>query len=215
MGERESFHSAPLAWGLILNQTSTRTKRRTLSGRADGQPPWHVNLSMLAAAMFLMVVGSERMQVAPDATAVDLKDGYIRITTKDYEIDIPKEWRVEEETPWGARAMRPKQGRGELGVMTAPPSERSWDDLYRTSLYFILREERGEATPYTLTKTKRGYEAAQFSVLDDKGFAKRRYVLIREKSPGLLALSVKVPNKEADAEWQKHFSRMVESATFR
>jgi hypothetical protein len=170
---------------------------------------------MLASAMFLMVVGSERIQVAPDATAVDLKDGYVRVTTKDYEIDIPKAWSVEEETPWGARAMRPKQGRGELGVMTAPPSERSWDDLYRTSLFFILREERGEATPYTLTKTKRGYEAAQFSVLDDKGFAKRRYVLIREKSQGLLALSVKVPSKEADAEWQKHFSRMVESATFR
>lgn len=153
-------------------------------------------------------------QTPPDAKIIDLGDGYSRIVTKEYSVEVPKGWDVSEQTPWGQRKMNPKGNSGELGVMTAPPGQQSWDQLYETSLYFILRESKGKPTPYRLTKRADGSEVASFEVLDDQGFANRRYVLIRDKSRGLLALSVKVPSREADKEWEKHFARMVKSAKF-
>lgn len=159
--------------------------------------------------------GVASMKLPKDATAKDLGDGYVRVTTPDYTIDLPKGWEVGTETPWGQRKMAPSQGRGELGVMTAPPSRQGWDQIYQTSLYFILREERGlEATPYEMTKTKKGYEAAQFGVKDRSGFMKKRYVLIKHEEKGLMALSVSMPNKDSEKAWRKHFQRMVDSATF-
>lgn len=99
--------------------------------------------------------------------------------------------------------------------MTAPPSSQAWDQLYQTALYFIRREEKGKPTPYRLTKTARRLEAASFEVLDGEGFAARRYVMIKDKSRGLLALSVKVPSRDADKQWSKHFDRMITSAKFK
>lgn len=155
------------------------------------------------------------IQGQTDSTTTDLKDGYSRVTTPNYTVDIPNGWAVSKETPWGARSFQPAQGKGELGVMTAPPSSQPWDQLYQTALYFIQREEKGKATPYRLTKTARGLEAASFEVLDAEGFAARRYVMIKDKAKGLLALSVKVPSREADKQWSKHFERMISSAKFK
>ena len=155
-------------------------------------------------------------QEAPrDARTVDLGDGYARVESATYSVEVPKGWTVTEETRWGQRKMKPGQGGGELGVMTAGPTQASWDELYQTSLYFIMREGEGDPTPYEVTKRKDGLEAATFAVLDGSGFAERRYVLIKHPERGLLALSVRVPNKDADAEWTRHFERMVASAKFK
>ena len=166
-----------------------------------------MNIVMLS----LLIVG---IQVPKDATVVDLGDGYAKVTTASYSIEVPKGWEVSAETPWGQRKAQPVQGGGELGVMTAPPGRQTWEQLYETSLYFILRESKGEATPYRLSKTKSGLEAATFEVLDGDGFASRRYVLIRDEANGLLALSVSVPSRKADKLWSKHFKRLIETAQF-
>jgi hypothetical protein len=150
-----------------------------------------------------------------DAQVIDLGDGYARVESATYSVEVPQGWAVTEETRWGQRKMKPQDGGGELGVMTAGPTQASWDELYRTSLYFIMREGEGDPTPYEVAKRKDGLEAATFAVLDPSGFAERRYVLVKHPERGLLALSVRVPDRRADEEWTKHFARMVETATFK
>ncbi|MCG9895883.1 MAG: hypothetical protein MH204_10460 [Fimbriimonadaceae bacterium] len=150
-----------------------------------------------------------------DAKLVDLGDGFVRVEAPTYSIEVPKGWRVGRETPWGQRDAKPVGGEGKLGVMTAPPSRQSWDSLYRTSLYFILRERPGKATPYKVTKREDGLEACTFSIIDDTGFAARRYVLLKHPEKGLLALSVQIPGRDAEAAWEKNFQRMVSTARFR
>ncbi len=154
-------------------------------------------------------------QLPMDAKSLNLGDGYTRIETATYVIEVPTGWEVSEETPWGQRKAHPKDAEGELGVMTAPPGRQSWEQLYQTSLYFILREEKGKPTPYRLGKTSSGFETASFEVLDDTGFAARRYILIRGKDARLLALSVRVPSRNADKEWSKHFERLTATARFK
>ncbi|HRF60663.1 MAG TPA: hypothetical protein PLH94_12230 [Fimbriimonadaceae bacterium] len=147
-----------------------------------------------------------------DARTTDLKDGFVRVETSSYTIEVPKGWEVGAETSFGQRKVSPEKGAAEIGVMTAPPTRNSWDELYRTSLYFILREEDGNPTPYKLTKTAQGYEAASFSVLDDKGFAKRRYMLLKSKDNRLLALSIKIPGKQDEKTLAPAFDRLVRTA---
>ena len=147
-------------------------------------------------------------------SVTDLKDGYVRFKSDTYQIDVPKDWKVSSETWYGQRKVSPKSGGGELGVMTAPPSRQSWDQVYQTALFYINREESGQPTPYVLTKTKNGYEAATFRVKDSNGFAKRHYVMIKHEEKGLLALSVTIPNEDSEKAWTKHFKRMVDSAIF-
>jgi len=168
-----------------------------------------MNLITALTSLVMLVQGP-----ASDTKSVDLNDGYIRVQTPNYELEVPKGWEIGRETPWGSRAVHPPKGEGELSVMTAPPGNQSWDQLYQTSLYFIMREGPGKATPYKLVKTPRGLDAASFEVVDDKGFANRRYVLIKDQASGLIALSVKVPSREADKEWSKHFERLIKTARF-
>lgn len=168
---------------------------------------------MFVSSFFLLPFAL--LQTPKDAKAIDLGDGYQRIETAAYSVEIPKGWDISLETPWGARKATPGAGSGELGVMTAPPTRQSWDELYRTSLYYIMREEKGKATPYRLGKTKAGLETASFEVADSAGFPARRFVLIRSQSDRLLALSVKVPSAEKEADWARHFERLVNSARFR
>lgn len=153
-------------------------------------------------------------QLPKDATVTNLEDGYSRVVTASYSIEVPTGWDVSTETPWGQRKASPKASSGELGVMTAPPGQQSWEQLYQTSLYYILRESKGTATTYRLGKTKSGLETASFEVLDNEGFAARRFILIRGKDGQLLALSVKVPARAADKEWTKHFDRLTRTAKF-
>lgn len=162
----------------------------------------------------LLAVSSIASQFPADAKVVNLGDGYSRVETLSYSIELPTGWQVSEETPWGQRKANPKGEAGELGVMTAPPGQQSWDQLYQTSLYFIMRESKGKPTPYRLGKTAGGLETGSFEVLDDTGFAARRYILIKGKDGRLLALSVRVPSREADKEWTKHFERLSRTARF-
>lgn len=168
-------------------------------------------MNFLSLALSILAV----TQTPSDAKIIDLGDNYCRIEAATYSVEVPKGWEVSSETPWGQRTMHPKSKSGELAVMTAPPGSQTWDQLYKTSLYFILRESKGKPTPYRISKMPSGLEAASFEVLDDTGFAGRRYILIKHESKGLLALSVKVPSREADKEWSKHFRRLVRSAVFK
>lgn len=163
-------------------------------------------MSLLAGSLALLLLNPK------DAEVVDLKDGFIRVKTSAYSLEVPKGWKVSPETPWGARKMVPTEGRGELGAMTAGPTRASWDDLYRTSLYFIQREEQGKPTPYTVSKTAQGYEAASFTVLDKEGFAARRYVLLKDKNGRVLALNVRIPGRQAEPKLVPIFERMVRTA---
>lgn len=170
-----------------------------------------MTLSLVAA----MILAS---QPAPprDARIIDLKDGFVRVDAPTYTIEVPKGWKVTAETPWGARKAEPANGRGELGVMTAPPGRQSWDSLYRTSLYFILREDsEGQPTRYKVTKKDNGLEACEFSILDKNGFAYKRYVLLRHPEKGLLALNVNIPNPAEEKTWAAKFDRMVRTASFK
>lgn len=154
-------------------------------------------------------------QIPSDAKVIDLGDGYCRIQAATYSVEVPKGWDVSNQTPWGQRTMRPKSTSGELAVMTAPSGGQSWDQLYQTSLYYIQRESKGKPTPYRISKMPNGLEAASFELVDDTGFASKRYILIKNEPKGLLALSVKVPNREADKEWSRHFERLVRSAVLK
>lgn len=162
-----------------------------------------------------LVSGLLLAQLPKDAKVLKLADGYSRVETAEYSIEVPTGWEVSDQTPWGQRKAHPSNSSGELGVMTAPPGRQSWDQLYQTSLYFILRESKGKPTPYRLGKTASGLETASFEVLNDAGFAARRYILIRGKDGRLLALSVKVPSRSADKEWSKHFERLAATAKFK
>lgn len=160
---------------------------------------------MLTSLLFLAL-----SDLPKDVKVVDLKDGYVRASTPKYSVEIPKGWAVTAETPWGDRKMRGEDG--QLGVMTAGPTTDTWDELYRTSLFFINREERGTATPYTLGKTGQGYESMSFSVKNTEGFASRRYVLVKNDKGLALALSVRILKQDDEKTMQKHFDRMVQSA---
>jgi hypothetical protein len=171
---------------------------------------------MLTSILTMVVMMSGQELKGPaDAKLIDLVDGYVRVETATYTLEVPKEWKVTPETRWGQRKISPAGG-GELGAMTAPPSQQSWDQLYDTALYFILRDgDGGKPTKYEIVKTKRGYEAASFSIIDKEGFAKERYMMVKHPEKGLLALSVAIPNKDGEKQWAAHFKRMVDSAEFK
>lgn len=140
------------------------------------------------------------------------KTQYVLVDTEKYSFEVPKGWAVGEETPWGARDIEPAEGKGKLGAMTAGPTTASWDELYRTSLYFIQRESKGEATEFRLGKTKQGYECMSFEVLNKDRFADRRYTLLKDSKGNALALSVKIPTKNDEKLYIAMFQRMVDSA---
>lgn len=164
-------------------------------------------------ASMILLTSAEGPQ---DAKVTPLKDGWVKVTSSAYSIEVPSGWKVTEETPWGQRKMAPKGADGELGVMTAPPSQQSWERLYQTSLFFILRENpRDKAQPYKLVKREDGLEAASFSVINPEGFAYKRYFLLKHPEKGLLALSVRIPDKKDEADWEKRFARLIKTAEFR
>ncbi|MDX2066439.1 MAG: hypothetical protein SFX74_11915 [Fimbriimonadaceae bacterium] len=148
-----------------------------------------------------------------DAKIVDLKDGYVRVETASYSLEVPKGWEVSRETSFGQREFEGSTGR--MSAMTANAGAKpDWDRLYQTSLYFIMREKKGKATPYKLGKTDTGFNTCSFSILDDSGFAERRYVLLHNPAGPLLALSVKIPDRKREKELAASFDRMIKSAKF-
>jgi hypothetical protein len=146
-----------------------------------------------------------------DAKIVDLKDGFVRVETSSYSLEVPKGWEVSRETSFGQREFDGPTGR--MSAMTANAGVKpDWDRLYNTSLYFIMREKKGKATPYKLGKSEQGYNTCSFTIIDEKGFADRRYVLLHHPTGSLLALSVKIPDQKREKELVSAFDRMIKSA---
>lgn len=142
-----------------------------------------------------------------------LKDGFVRVVSKDYAVEVPKSWTVGSQTPWGARSIMPaKAAETELGVMRAGVTSQTWDQLYQTSLFFIMRQEPGKATPYRLGKTKSGYDSCSFEVADTKGFVKRKYVLLKDAHGSAIALSVVIGSPDQEKQVSAYFDRMVTTA---
>jgi len=157
---------------------------------------------------------AERVVSPKNVKAIVLKDNYTRYVTPSYSVEIPTGWEMSDESYFGQRKVKPNKAGGEIGLMTAPPSNQSWDQVYRTSLYFIMREGSGKATPYRLGKTASGIDTASFEVVDEEGFPSRRYVLMKNSDGRLLALSVRVPDRTKDKEWTSHFERLCKTAQF-
>lgn len=137
---------------------------------------------------------------------------FVKVDTPRYSFEVPRGWNVGDETPWGARDILPEEGAGKLGAMTAGPSQASWEDLYRTSLYFILREEPGQPTPFRLGETKQGYESMSFEVHNADDFANRRYTLVKDDRGYALALSVRIPSAQEEERYRLLFQHMVDTA---
>lgn len=168
---------------------------------------------LLSSALFVlaasaMAQGADRVEVTP------LKDGFVKVTAPGYSFELPKGWTVGNETPWGARDIKGDSRGGKFGTMTADASRATWDSLYEVSLGFILREERGTATPYRKMKTEGGYEAIAFEVMNKNNFAARRYVLLKNSDGRALALSLKIENEKDEAYMAGAFKRMVNTARF-
>ncbi len=171
---------------------------------------------MSLCSLFALAVLIAPPEAPRDATISPLKDGWVKVVTASYSIEVPKGWLVTEETRWGQRKVAPKETDGELGVMTAPPSQQSWESLYKTSLFFIMRESpKDTASPYKLVKRGDGLEAATFSVTNPQGFAYKRYFLLKHPEKGLLALSVRIPDKKEESSWEQKFDRLVKTAQFK
>ena len=161
----------------------------------------------------LLSVSLLQSSLPSDITTEHLKDGFVRIKSAAYSVEVPGAWTVGNQTPWGARSITPTHSNEtELGVMTAGVTKQSWDQLYKTSLFFILNQEKGTATPYKLSKTKSGYDACSFQVKDSTGFSKRRYVLLKNSTNDAIALSVTISEPKKEREITRFFERMVDTA---
>ncbi|HLO98828.1 MAG TPA: hypothetical protein VK171_09565 [Fimbriimonas sp.] len=138
--------------------------------------------------------------------------GFTVVDTAKYTLQIPNGWVVGKETPWGARDILAKSESGKFGAMTAGPTQAGWDQLNKTSLAFIKREEPGEETPFRTGKTKAGYESMSFEVKNKSGFFSRRYTLVRNAAGSVLALSIKIPSVDQEKRYIEMFNHMVETA---
>lgn len=137
---------------------------------------------------------------------------FVKVETDRYVLEVPKGWTIGAVTPWGARDMTPAKGEGKLGAMTAGPTKASWDELYRTSLFFIKREGEGKETPFRVGKTKQGYACMSFEMVDKTGFADRRYTLLKNDVGYALALSVRIPSRAEEKDYLASFQHMVDTA---
>ncbi|MCC7434805.1 MAG: hypothetical protein IT363_08970 [Methanoregulaceae archaeon] len=140
---------------------------------------------------------------------------FVTFESDRYSFEVPKGWNVGKETPWGARDVVPGNGSGKLGAMTAGPTRASWEELYRTSLYFIKREGEGKETPFRVGKTKQGYESMSFEMINKDGWADRRYTLLKNDAGSALALSVKIPTRKDEKQYAQWFQHMVDTAKLR
>ena len=157
------------------------------------------NLSYLAAIIAMV-----------EPTITDLKDGYIRVETKKYTVEVPKGWEVGEESSFGQREFH--SSKGEIGTMTGSAKGSNWDRLYNTSLYFIQRREKATPTPYKLGKNKKGYETMSFEMMGKDGKPTSKYVILKNAKEDILALSVRITQVKSETELNKAFDRLISTA---
>jgi len=150
--------------------------------------------------------GQEETRVSP------LPHSFTVVETAKYTIEIPKGWSIGKETPWGARDITPESGAGQFGAMTAGPTKAGWNELYKTSLFFIKQEEPGTETPFRTGKTKLGYDCMAFEVKNKAGFFSRRFTLVRNAAGNVLALSIRIPSQEQEKSFVEMFKHMVDTA---
>ena len=106
-----------------------------------------------------------------------------------------------------------------MSSMTGPGLGRqSWQRLYDTSLYFITRFDREQnmiATPYTVGKSKQGFETCSWDMKDKAGRIVQRHVILKHENGNILALSVKFPkavSKADRAKLDRSFRHMLDTA---
>jgi hypothetical protein len=143
--------------------------------------------------------------------------------TAAFTLQVPSGWVVSEETPWGARDIRPEKS-GEMGgasmsSMTGPGLGRSsWDRLYDTSLYFITRGEKAgalKASPYEVGRSPKGFEMCSWTMSDARGNTVQRHAILKHTNGNILALSAKTPPAASAADASKlngMFRHMLETA---
>jgi len=158
------------------------------------------------------ICNAQSRQMEENVKVTKASHKFDRVDTEKYSFEIPSKWLVGKETPWKARDIAQDGGAGHLGAMTAGPTKQGWDELFKTSLFFIKREEEGTETPFRTGKTKLGYDCMRFEVKNKAGFTDRRYTLIRNASGNVLALSIKIPTPDQEKSFVAIFEHMVDTA---
>jgi hypothetical protein len=158
-------------------------------------------MSLLSIAFGLTILGS-------DLKTTDLKDGFVRVETPKYVIEVPKGWEVGEETSFGQREING----GGMTTMTGGRTKATWDELYKTSLYFIRRGTKDEPTPFRLGKNKKGYETMSFEMVNKDKQPSSKYVILKNAKAEILALSIKIKSPKSEKEMDKIFLRLISTA---
>ncbi len=177
-------------------------------------------LFLMATAVLAM--GSASAMTAPPESPAVVPKKFVTLDTKSYTLESPDGWVVTEETPFGQREIHPKEDAsgakiGAMSAMTGPGlGKQDWEQLYRTSLYYISRSfppAKYDAKPFTLLKTRKGYEACTWT-MEEKGTKRvaARYVILKSTSGNILALSVKVPASAEKKVLDAQFQHLVDTA---
>ena len=140
----------------------------------------------------------------------DLKDGFVRVETSKYTIEVPKGWEVGAETSFGQREI--VSNTGALTTMTGGASKLTWQQLYDTSLYFIRRTTKDEPTPFRIGKNKKGYETMSFEMVGKDKQPSSKYVILKNAKSEILALSVKIKSVKTEKEMNRIFERLISTA---
>lgn len=174
---------------------------------------------------------AERTQAKPETKSAETKKkevDYRKVETEHYTVEVPEGWEVGQETPFGQREIRPAketeaaQG-ASMSSMTGPGLGRqSWQQLYNTSLYFIMRYrpngEKMKATPYKIGKSKQNFESCSWTMTDTEGKPLQRHVILKHSNGNILALSVKIPSaaaKESKERLEAIFQHVIDTAVVR
>lgn len=181
-------------------------------------------LALGNVAVALLLTLNQSGEANRTSRSSQTKPVYETIKTESYTLQIPKGWMMSDETPWGARQIRPPSSEGELGAgslstMTGRGAGRqSWDRLYQTSLYFIMRGTGGREmrpTPYSMLTTQQGYEACAWDMIGEKDLLLQRHAILRHTNGNILAVSVKFPKNASESirkQLDRHFWHMVHTA---
>ena len=120
---------------------------------------------------------------------------------------------------------RPETEKGpSMSSMTGPGlGKQSWDQLYKTSLFYITRSGREggskmKPTAYTLGKSKQGFETCSWTMNDTDSHPLARHVILKHTNANILALSVKLPpaaTRETKERLERIFQHMVNTAVVR